>query len=58
MLLDFRYTNKEISLIYLDHIILHTNVRLDKYNNILYVKRMSIEGYRQSTISTVLRGNK
>ena len=27
-------------------------------NNMLYVKKMSIEGYRQSTISTVLRGNK
>jgi hypothetical protein len=30
VLLDSRYTNKEISLIYLDHIILHTNAGLDK----------------------------
>ena len=35
VLLDSRYTNKEISLIYLDHIILHTNARLDKPPNVL-----------------------
>jgi hypothetical protein len=37
VLLDFRYTNKEISLIYLDHIILHTNAGLNKPLKVLLI---------------------
>jgi hypothetical protein len=37
VLLDSRYTNKEISLIYLDYIILHTNARLDKPLKVLLI---------------------
>ena len=41
MLLDSGYTNKEISLIYLDHIILHTNAGLDKPPKVLLIDRHS-----------------
>jgi hypothetical protein len=41
VLLDSRYTNKEISLIYLDHIILHTNAGLDKPPKVLLMDRYS-----------------
>jgi hypothetical protein len=37
VLLDFRYTNKEISLTFLDYIILHTNARLDKPSKVLLI---------------------
>jgi hypothetical protein len=36
---DSGYTNKEISLIYLDHIILHTNAGLDKPPKALLMDR-------------------
>ena len=39
VLLDSGYTNKEISLIYLNHIILHTNARLDKPPKVLLMDR-------------------
>jgi hypothetical protein len=39
VLLDSGYTNKEISLIYLDHIILHTNTRLDKPPKVLLINQ-------------------
>jgi hypothetical protein len=35
------YTNKEISLIYLDHIILHTNAGLDKPLKVLLIDQHS-----------------
>ena len=38
-LLDSRYTNKEISLILLDYIILHTNASLDKPPKVLLIDR-------------------
>jgi hypothetical protein len=41
VLSDSRYTNKEISLIYLDHIILHTNARLDKPLKVLLMDQHS-----------------
>jgi hypothetical protein len=41
VLLDSRYTNKEISLIYLDHIILHTNAGMDKPLKVLLIDRHS-----------------
>ena len=41
VLSDSGYTNKEISLIYLDHIILHTNARLDKPLKVLFINRHS-----------------
>ena len=41
MLLDSRYTNKEISLIYLDYIILYTNARLDKCLKVLLIDQHS-----------------
>lgn len=41
MLLDSGYTNKEISLIYLDYIILYTNTRLDKPLKVLLIGRHS-----------------
>jgi len=37
VLSDSGYTNKEISLIYLDHIILHTNAGLDKPLKVLLI---------------------
>jgi hypothetical protein len=39
VLSDSGYTNKEISLIYLDHIILHTNAGLDKPPKALLMDR-------------------
>jgi len=39
VLSDSRYTNKEISLIYLDYIILYTNARLDKPLKVLLIDR-------------------
>jgi hypothetical protein len=39
VLSDSGYTNKEISLIYLDHIILHTNAGLDKPPKVLLMDR-------------------
>jgi DDE superfamily endonuclease len=39
MQLDSRYTNKEISLILLDYIILHTNAGLDKPPKVLLMDR-------------------
>jgi hypothetical protein len=41
VLSDSGYTNKEISLIYLDHIILHTNAGLDKPLKVLLMDRHS-----------------
>jgi hypothetical protein len=41
VLLDSRYTNKEISLIYLDYIILHTNARLDNPPKVLLIDQHS-----------------
>ena len=41
VLSDSRYTNKEISLIYLDHIILHTNAGLDKPPKVLLIDQYS-----------------
>jgi hypothetical protein len=35
VLSDFRYTNKEISLLLLDYIILHTNAGMDKPAKVL-----------------------
>jgi hypothetical protein len=37
VLLDSKNTNKEISLIYLDYIILHPNARLDKPLKVLLI---------------------
>jgi hypothetical protein len=39
VLLDSRYTNKEISLIYSDHIILHTNAGLNRPPKVLLIDR-------------------
>jgi hypothetical protein len=41
VLLDSRYTNKEISLVYLDYIILHTNTGLDKPLKVLLMDQYS-----------------
>jgi hypothetical protein len=41
VLSDSGYTNKEISLIYLDHLILHTNARLDKPPKVLLIDQHS-----------------
>jgi DDE superfamily endonuclease len=41
VLLDSGYTNKEILLIYLDHIILHTNAGLDKPLKVLLIDQHS-----------------
>jgi hypothetical protein len=41
VLSDSRYTNKEISLIFLDHIISHTNAGLDKPPKVLLMDRHS-----------------
>jgi hypothetical protein len=41
VLSDSGYRNKEISLIYLDHIILHTNARLDKLPKVLFIDQHS-----------------
>jgi hypothetical protein len=41
VLSDSRYTNKEISLIYLNHIILHTNAGIDKPLKVLFIDRHS-----------------
>ena len=39
VLSDSRYTNKDISLIYLDHLILHTNAGLNKFPKVLLIDR-------------------
>jgi hypothetical protein len=39
VLSDSRYTNKEISLILLDYIILHTNASMDKRPKVLLMDR-------------------
>jgi hypothetical protein len=41
VLSDLRYINKEISLIYLNHIILHTNAGMDKLSKVLLIDRHS-----------------
>jgi hypothetical protein len=41
VLSDSGYTNKEISLIYLDHIILHTNAGLNKPPKVLLMDQHS-----------------
>jgi hypothetical protein len=41
VLLDSEYINKEILLIYLDHIILHINARLDKPLKVLLMDQHS-----------------
>jgi hypothetical protein len=41
VLLNSKYTNKEILLIYLNHIILHTNTKLNKPLKVLLINRHS-----------------
>jgi hypothetical protein len=41
VLSNSRYTNREISLIYLDHLILYTNARLDKPLKVLLIDQHS-----------------
>jgi hypothetical protein len=54
VLSDSRYTNKEISLIFLDYIILHTNAGLDKPPKVLLIDRHSSHMDPEFTLKAIV----